>query len=159
MQLKPRLTLKVARDIILNLIMAWRAEEQRPIHQRKLLEHRQRPVAQRTVDHVPLARAESWQDKPTERQQRKNTVIKSLYLKSSGGDTETHRCHAGHQISSCFFEIICSFQSVFMCSQVSLYSFINLYVAKNTRLETFWPTLMYTVLFKSKDTCHFFIFC
>lgn len=58
------LTLEVAGDVILNLVVAWRAEKQGPVHQGKLLKHRQGSVAQRTVDHVPLAGAESWQDKP-----------------------------------------------------------------------------------------------
>lgn len=56
--LKPGLTLKVAGDVILNLFVARRAEKQRPVHQRKLLKHGQRSVAQRAVDHVSLARTE-----------------------------------------------------------------------------------------------------
>lgn len=58
------LTLQVAGDVILNLIMARWAEKQGPIDQRKLLEHWQGSVAQCTVDHVPLAGTESGQDKP-----------------------------------------------------------------------------------------------
>lgn len=58
------LTLEVTGDVVLDLVVARRAEEQSPVHQRKLFEHRQRPVAQRAVDHVPLARAEGRQDEP-----------------------------------------------------------------------------------------------
>lgn len=50
--------MEVAGNIIVNLVVARRAEKQGPIHQGKLLEHRQGPVAQRTVEHVPLAGAE-----------------------------------------------------------------------------------------------------
>lgn len=62
--LNPGLTLQVAGDIVLDLLVAWGAEEQSPVHQRELLEHRQRPVAQRTVHYVSLARAEGRQDEP-----------------------------------------------------------------------------------------------
>lgn len=68
MIMKPGLTLKVTGDVVLNLIVAWGAEEQSPVHQRELFEHRQRPVAQRTVDHVSLARTEGRQDEPAGRQ-------------------------------------------------------------------------------------------
>lgn len=63
--LKAGLTLKVAGDIVLDLVVARRAEKQSPVHQRKLLKHGQRSVAQRAVDHVPLAGAEGRQDEPT----------------------------------------------------------------------------------------------
>lgn len=62
--LRAALTLEVTGDVVLDLVVARRAEEQSPVHQRKLFEHRQRPVAQRAVDHVPLARAEGRQDEP-----------------------------------------------------------------------------------------------
>lgn len=58
------LTLQVAGDVVLNLIVARRAEKQGPVDQRKLLEHWQGSVAQCTVDHVPLAGTESGQDEP-----------------------------------------------------------------------------------------------
>lgn len=63
---KPGLTLQVAGDVVLNLIVTRGAEEQSPVHQRELFEHRQRPVTQSTVDHVSLARAEGRQDEPAE---------------------------------------------------------------------------------------------
>lgn len=92
MQLKPCLTLKVARHIVLNLIMAWRAEEQRPIHQRKLLKYRQRPVAQCTVDHVSLARTESWQDEPIGWRHSKKNHHQIACTESSGRDRHALLC-------------------------------------------------------------------
>ena len=61
---KRGLTLEVAGDIVLNLVVARRAEKQGPVYQRKLLEHWQGSVAQCTVEHVPVAGAESRQDEP-----------------------------------------------------------------------------------------------
>lgn len=60
----PALTLEVAGDVILDLVVARRAEKQGPVHQRELLKDRQGSVAQRAVDHVPLAGTERRQDKP-----------------------------------------------------------------------------------------------
>lgn len=64
------LTLEVAGDVVLDLIVARRAEKEGPVHQGELLEHWQGSVAQSTVDHVPLAGAESRQDEPEGGSQR-----------------------------------------------------------------------------------------
>lgn len=60
------LTLQVTRNVILDLVVPRRAQEQGAVHQGELLEHGQRSVAKCTVDHVPLACAEGRQDKPAE---------------------------------------------------------------------------------------------
>lgn len=79
---KPALTLEVAGDVVLNLVVARGAEKQSPVHQGELFEHGQRSVAQRTVDHVPLARTEGWQNKPTGRNMDdifETTLLKGNY--------------------------------------------------------------------------------
>jgi len=73
---KPRLTLKVAGDVVLDLVVAWRAEEQSPVHQRKLFKHGQRSVAQRTVHQVPPARAQRRQDEPAGRHGRRQHDVR-----------------------------------------------------------------------------------
>lgn len=54
----------MARHIVLDLIMSSRAQEQGPVHQGELLKDRQGAVAQGTIDHVPVAGAQSRQDEP-----------------------------------------------------------------------------------------------
>lgn len=54
----------MARHIVLDLIMSSRAQEQGPVHQGELLKDRQGAVAQGTIDHVPVAGAQSRQDVP-----------------------------------------------------------------------------------------------
>lgn len=48
----------MTRNIIFDLIVSRWAQEQSSVHQRELFEHRERPVAQGTVYHVPVAGAE-----------------------------------------------------------------------------------------------------
>lgn len=50
--------LKMTRNIIFDLIVSRRAQEQSSIHQRELFEHREGPVAQSTVHDIPVAGAE-----------------------------------------------------------------------------------------------------
>lgn len=70
------LTLKMARNIVLDLVVARGTQEERSIHQGELLEHRQCPVAQGTVNHIPLAGAKGRQYKPTGR----HGIYSNLYI-------------------------------------------------------------------------------
>ena len=54
----------MAGDVVLDLVVARGAQEERAVHQGELLKHRQGPVAQGTVDHVALAGAQGRQYKP-----------------------------------------------------------------------------------------------
>lgn len=62
----------MTRNVILDLVVPRRAEEQGAVHQGELLKHGQRSVAKCTVDHVPLARAEGRQDKPAKQGWKEN---------------------------------------------------------------------------------------
>ena len=71
----------MAGDVVLNLVVSRGAQEESAVHQGELLKHRQGPVAQGTVDHVPLAGAQGRQYKPIERHRGPFTLYWFLLLK------------------------------------------------------------------------------